>query len=75
MSGARKAQFDEGSGTVEALDEALSTRIVDTSPVDRVSEGRLYENLLREQYVEPDFILENAGMWTADRITVCDTSA
>ena len=66
----KKAQFDEGSGTVEALDEALSTRIVDTSPVDRVSEGRLYEHLLREQYVEPDFILANAGTWTADRITV-----
>ena len=66
----KKAQFDEGSGTVEALDEALSTRIVDTSPVDRASEGRLYERLLREQYVEPDFILANAGTWTADRITV-----
>ena len=66
----KKAQFDEGSGTVEALDEALSASIAETSPVDRASEGRLYENLLRRQYVEPDFILENAGMWTADRVAV-----
>ena len=66
----KKAQFDEGSGTVEALDEALSASIAETSPVDRAGEGRLYENLLRRQYVEPDFILENAGMWTADRVAV-----
>lgn len=66
----KKAQFDEGSGTVEALDEALSASIAETSPVDRAVEGRLYENLLRRQYVEPDFILDNAGMWTADRVAV-----
>ena len=66
----KKAQFDEGSGTVEALDEALSVNIAGTSPVDRAGEGRLYENLLRRQYVEPDFILDNAGMWTADRVAL-----
>jgi asparagine synthase (glutamine-hydrolysing) len=66
----KKAQFDEGSGTVEALDQALSQRIGKATPLDRESEGRLYERLLREQYEDPDLILGNAGMWTASRIAV-----
>lgn len=66
----KKAQFDEGSGTVDALDQALSRRLSVTPPVDRESEGRLYESILREQYEDPDFVLKNAGMWTADRVAV-----
>ena len=66
----KKAQFDEGSGTVDALEKALS-RLLDVTPrVDRESEGRLYECLLREQFEDPDLILENAGMWSANRIAV-----
>ena len=52
------------------LDQALSQLLAVTPPVDREAEGQLYERLLREQYDEPDFILENAGMWTANRVAV-----
>lgn len=64
----KKAQFDEGSGTVGALDQALAQLI--GGPVDRASEAQLYERLLRERYQDPDLILENAGMWTAERVAV-----
>lgn len=64
----RKAQFDEGSGTADALDQALSRFLDVTQPVDRESEGQLYERLLREQYEDPDLVLENAGTWTASRV-------
>jgi asparagine synthase (glutamine-hydrolysing) len=64
----KKAQFDEGSGTVDVLNQALSRLLGVTPPIDRESEGRLYERLLREQYEDPDLILENAGMWTVNRI-------
>ena len=66
----KKAQFDEGTGTVDVLDQALSRLAGISTPVDRETEGRLYEQLLREQYEEPDLILENAGMWTAGRVSV-----
>lgn len=65
----KKAQFDEGSGTVDALNQALSRLTGAAAPVDRESEGRLYERLLREQYDDPDLILANAGMWGADRVS------
>jgi len=68
--GAKKAQFDEGSGTVDALNQALSQVLGVTPPVDHASEGSLYEHLLREQYEDPDLIVENAGMWIANRIAV-----
>ena len=66
----RKAQFDEGSGAVDALQEALSQVLGITGPVDREIEASLYERLLREQFENPDLILANAGMWTANRVTV-----
>jgi asparagine synthase (glutamine-hydrolysing) len=66
----KKAQFDEGSGTVGALNQALSRLTGMSPPVDRATEGELYEHLLRKQYQDPDFILENAGMWTAERVGV-----
>jgi asparagine synthase (glutamine-hydrolysing) len=64
----KKAQFDEGSGTAAALDEALSRLVGKTPPIDRESEGKLYERLLRKQYEDPDLILDNAGMWSAERV-------
>ncbi len=64
----KKAQFDEGSGTIDVLNQALSQLLGQMPPIDRDSEGRLYERLLREQYQDPDLILENAGMWTGNRI-------
>ena len=66
----KKAQFDEGTGTVGALDQAISRLLGVKPPVDREREGKLYERLLREQYKDPDLILENAGMWSAKRIAV-----
>lgn len=66
----KKAQFDEGSGTVDVLDQALSHLAGISTPVDREIEGRLYEQLLRDQYEEPELILENAGKWTASRVSV-----
>jgi len=64
----KKAQFDEGSGTVDVIDEALSRLAGISKPVDRKAEGKLYEQLLREQYKEPGFIMENAGKWMASRV-------
>ena len=66
----KKAQFDEGSGTVDALSEALRTVTGSAAPLDRRAEAQLYERLLRERYSEPDFILEAAGTWAADRVGV-----
>jgi asparagine synthase (glutamine-hydrolysing) len=66
----KKVQFDEGSGTVDALNHALSQVLGVKPPVDRECEGKLYERLLREQYEDPNLILENAGMWTAKRVAV-----
>ena len=37
-------------------------------PLDREQEGALYERLLRDQYADPDLILEKAGMWAANRV-------
>lgn len=62
----KKAQFDEGSGTVDALDDALEDLI--DGPVTRKSEAALYERLLREIYTDPKRILEAAGTWEADRV-------
>ncbi|MEC9311300.1 MAG: asparagine synthase-related protein, partial [Pseudomonadota bacterium] len=62
----KKAQFDEGSGTVDALEEALAALI--GGPVTRQSEGALYERLLRDAYRNPERILEAAGSWEADRV-------
>ena len=66
----RKAQFDEGSGTVAALQDALRLLTGETGEVGREREGEVYEAILRERYVDADFILANAGRWVADRVTV-----
>ena len=64
----KKAQFDEGSGTVQALDQVLSEKIGSPGPVTRQQEARLYEDLLRERYTTPGFIFDNAGNWTSRRV-------
>ena len=66
----KKAQFDEGSGTVAALEEALFGLLGVTPPIDREREAALYERLLRAQYRSPELILANAGTWTADRVAI-----
>ncbi|WP_420404565.1 asparagine synthase (glutamine-hydrolyzing) [Nisaea sp.] len=66
----KKAQFDEGSGTVDALDGALRGLVGKDGPVTRAEEGLLYEKILRSRYENPDRIIENAGTWSADRVAV-----
>jgi len=66
----KKAQFDEGSGTVSALSGALMQLAGSSAPLDRAEEGALYERLLRERFADPDLILSNAGSWTAERVAV-----
>lgn len=63
-----KAQFDEGSGTVDALQVALSKLTGQPAPINRATEARLYESILREQYQDADLILNCAGGWAEDRI-------
>jgi asparagine synthase (glutamine-hydrolysing) len=53
-----KAQFDEGTGTVDSLDEALSIATGSPTPVDRQSEARLYHDILCEQFENPEMILQ-----------------
>lgn len=66
----KKAQFDEGSGTVDALQAALREMTGLTGVVGREAEGALYRKLLAERFQEPEMILRNAGTWAADRVAV-----
>ncbi|WP_166820399.1 asparagine synthase (glutamine-hydrolyzing) [Thalassoroseus pseudoceratinae] len=63
-----KAQFDEGTGTVGVLDQALGLVANSPTPISRETEAAIYEQILREQFKDPDFILENAGTWTDNRV-------
>ena len=64
----KKAQFDEGSGTVEMLREALMMLSGESRPLDRAAEGALYERILRERFETPDLVLAQAGSWTSGRV-------
>jgi len=64
----KKAQFDEGSGAVDALDEALRYLTGSAGRVNREDEAALYERILRDQFENADRILETAGQWTAGRV-------
>ncbi|MFO7854567.1 MAG: asparagine synthase (glutamine-hydrolyzing) [Paracoccaceae bacterium] len=67
----RKAQFDEGSGAVDALQAALRRWLGGEGPVSREAEGALYERLLRERYADPELILSQAGAWASpERVSV-----
>jgi asparagine synthase (glutamine-hydrolysing) len=66
----KKAQFDEGSGTVDALQPALRALLGTTDPVDRGQEAALYQRILRDRYTDPERILDNAGTWASARVTV-----
>lgn len=66
----KKAQFDEGSGTVDALKDALGQLTGETGTVDRATEAALYERLLRARYQDPDRIIAQAGTWEAGRVSV-----
>ena len=66
----KKAQFDEGSGTVDALEGALATLIGQEGPVERDAEAALYERILRDRFADPDRIIEQAGTWASERVAV-----
>lgn len=65
-----KAQFDEGSGTVDALDVALSKISGQAAPIDRETEAALYEQMLRKQYQDAELVLKCAGAWADDRVSL-----
>jgi len=71
-----KEQFDEGSGTLDLLDEALEPLMRDadldawqrcTQEPLRSDEEALYHRMLSESYARPDMILRNVARWTDDR--------
>ena len=64
----KKAQFDEGSGTVDALQRALRSMLGGEGPVSRDDEAALYARLLDERFEEPEMIRRNAGEWVSDRV-------
>ena len=64
----KKAQFDEGSGTVDALQGALRALAGTGGFVEREREGELYAALLDDAFADPATIRANAGRWTADRV-------
>lgn len=66
----KKAQFDEGTGTVHALDQSLSQISGLPAPIGRAQEAEIYESILREQFDDPEMILDCAGRWTDDRVCV-----
>jgi asparagine synthase (glutamine-hydrolysing) len=67
----KKAQFDEGSGTVDTLGEALRKLTGQEGHVEREAEAALYERILRERFETPERILAAAGTWdSSERIAV-----
>jgi len=71
-----KEQFDEGSGTIELLEEALEPLLGDesvaayrrTTPGSfRSDEEALYHRMLCEGYARPEMILRNVARWTEGR--------
>lgn len=64
----KKAQFDEGSGTVDMLETALMKLSGKDTPLDRAEEGALYEAILRRQFRDPEMVLGQAGTWTNNRV-------
>lgn len=63
-----KAQFDEGTGTVDTLDQALSIATGTSAPVTREREAALYRDILKQQFENPEMILQHAGTWADDRV-------
>jgi len=65
-----KAQFDEGTGTVDTLAKALRKLAGTNADVDRDSEAKIYRDILCQQFTNPEMILENAGRWEHDRVAM-----
>lgn len=65
----KKAQFDEGSGTVDTMQEALRLLGGTGETLDREAEGALYQELLDGQFRDPELIHRCAGTWADDRVS------
>lgn len=71
-----KEQFDEGTGTIDLLRDALvplvaeidldAYRVTTNEPV-RSAEEALYHRILSAGYPRPEMILRNVARWTDDR--------
>ena len=57
-----KSQFDEGSGVVDSVDEALS-RLAGGKRLDRAGEQALYDELFDAQFADPGAIRATAQAW------------
>jgi len=64
----KKAQFDEGSGTVDALRQALQILTGTRGDVGKLREAALYREILSSRFSDPGMILSQAGQWNANRI-------
>ncbi len=64
----KKAQFDEGSGTVAILEAALQQLTGSAAPLGRDDEAALYESIIEERYARPARVLAHAGSWTEGRV-------
>ncbi|MCF3981609.1 hypothetical protein L2D77_33100, partial [Pseudomonas aeruginosa] len=64
----KKAQFDEGSGTVGALRQALQILTGAEGEIEQEREGALYREILHRRFGDPGMILSQAGQWNADRV-------
>lgn len=72
-----KEQFDEGSGTIALLNQALEPALAavnfsayQTSVAEtlRSPEEALYHKMLVDGYTRPQAVLKNVARWTADRV-------
>lgn len=63
-----KAQFDEGSGTVDCLQRALQMATGVVGDVERTDEARFYRSVVERHYTDPQRIFATAGTWASDRI-------
>lgn len=61
----KKAQFDEGSGTLGVLQQALEILAAGGEQGD---EAAIYEKLLRACFADPELVLANAGTWSSGRV-------
>lgn len=73
-----KQQFDEGSGTLDLLDDALEPYLETTDLASYRSRSRervrsheeaVYHRLLSESFARPEMVLRNVARWTEDRYT------
>jgi len=66
----RKAQFDEGSGSIDTLRIALSSLTGKPAPVPREDQAACFRSIFESRFTDPALIQSQAGTWTAARVAV-----